>query len=82
MSTPSEDAQREMEQRALRNVRALVDKYEDQDAQQARSVRRIVFWTVAIVLGIVALSYLSWRLTARQVPTKTYDLPPPASAPR
>ena len=79
MSTPSEDAQREMEQRALRNVRALVDKYEEKDEVEARSARRMLFVIVAVVLGIVAVSYIAYKLTAREGPAKTYTLPPPAS---
>jgi hypothetical protein len=82
MSTPSDDAQRELEQRALRNVRALVDKYEDQDASDAKSVRRTLIIIVAVILGIVGISYVSFRLTVREEPSKTIVLPPPANAPK
>lgn len=57
MSTPSDDAQREMEQRALRNVRGLVDKVEGLEADERRRERRILATLVAVALvGAVALA--------------------------
>ena len=79
MSTPSDDAQRKLEQRALRNVRALVDKFEDQDATDARSTRRMVVVIVAAILAVVAIAYAAIRLGAKDEPAQTYVLPPPAN---
>jgi hypothetical protein len=63
MSTPSDDAQREMEQRALRNVRGLVDKVEGLDADEKRRERRMLVGLVAVAL-IAALAIVGW-LTMR-----------------
>ena len=82
MSTPSDDAQRDMEQRALRNVRALVDKYEDKDASDQRSVRNLVVGIVVAILVLAAAAYVAFRLTVRDEPTRTLTLPPPANVPR
>ena len=51
-ASPPDDTQRELEQRALRNVRGLVDKMEGLDAQDSRAQKR---YLVAIVLGAVVL---------------------------
>ena len=55
MSTPGDDAQREMEQRALRNVRGLVDKIESDDQLAKRSQMRTL---IGLVLGAVAIAVL------------------------
>ena len=83
MSTPSDDAQRELEQRALRNVRALVDKYEDKDASDAKSVRKLAIRIVVGVLVIFAIIWVAIELKSsfrEQVPAATYVLPPPGKA--
>jgi hypothetical protein len=58
MTTPSsahdDDAQREMQQRSLRNVRALLDKLENEAEAQRLTRRRIA--VVLIVTGLVALA--------------------------
>ena len=82
MSTPSDDAQRDMEQRALRNVRALVDKYEDKDASDQRSVRDLVVGIVVTILVLAAAAYVAFRLTDSDEPPRTVTLPPPAKVPR
>ena len=59
MST--EDAQRDLEQRALRNVRGLVDKMETTEADERRLQRRtilIVAAVVAVVAGLVLYAVL------------------------
>ena len=51
----TDDAQRELEQRALRNVRGLVEKVESQDVADRQSARRMmVRFAIGIVL-VVAL---------------------------
>ena len=67
MSTlPPDDTQRELEQRALRNVRGLVDKMEDLEAHDSRTQRR---YLVAIVVGgvlvCVVLAALLWIFAHR-----------------
>ena len=52
MNAPSDDAQRDLEQRALRNVRGLVDKVEGQDLADKRSERRLL---KGLAIGAVVL---------------------------
>ena len=63
MNMPSEDAQRELEQRALRNVRGLVDKVEDQDAADRRRERRMLLrFAIGIVVVLAAFAgYLAYN---------------------
>lgn len=79
MSTPGDDAQRDLEQRALRNVRALVDKIEATDERQKRSVRWQVGIIVAVILGLFVIAYGVSQLR-RGGPERTLVLPPPANA--
>ncbi len=48
--TPPDDAQRKMEQHALRNVRGLVDKMDRLEAIDSRSQKRLL---VGIIVGAV-----------------------------
>jgi hypothetical protein len=82
MSTENDDAQRGLEQRALRNVRALVDKYEGDDVRERKSVGRLVVVIVASILVLFAIAYAVFRLTVKQEPASTVVLPPPAKAAR
>lgn len=54
-ATNGNDAQRELEQKALKNVRALVDKLEEKEILERTSQKRILIWLlVAIaILGVV-----------------------------
>jgi hypothetical protein len=65
-SAPQDDAQRELEQRALRNVRGLVDKMEDLEAHDSRTQRR---YLLAIVVGgalvCVVLAGMLWYFAHR-----------------
>ena len=65
-SAPPDDTQRDLEQRALRNVRGLVDKMEDLEAHDARTQRR---YLLAIVVGgalvCVVLAGLLWYFAHR-----------------
>ena len=69
MSTPGDDAQREMEQRALRNVRGLVDKIENDDKLGRRAqLRTFIGIVVAAVVAAVAIGVgLAWRDRGRGV---------------
>ncbi|HET7728635.1 MAG TPA: hypothetical protein VFK48_01260 [Usitatibacter sp.] len=63
MSTPGEEAQRELERRALRNVRGLVDKIEADDKASRRTQVQLV---LAIVIGAVVIALLgAWVLSKR-----------------
>jgi hypothetical protein len=65
MSSPH-DAQREMEQRALRNVRGLVDKVEGQDSADSRAQRRMIRnfaigAAIAVMAFVGLFSYISGK---------------------
>lgn len=49
----SDEARREMQQRALRNVRGLVDRIEEDDKLEARKQRRILAW---VIIGLVVVA--------------------------
>jgi flagellar basal body-associated protein FliL len=53
MSMSSDDAQRELERKALRNVRELVDKMENSYEADAHTQRRLL---IAIVIGTFVLA--------------------------
>jgi hypothetical protein len=57
-----DDAQREMERRALRNVRGLVDKLEDEDRARRRSTLRFAAVSIAVALGLGAFVY--WTIVS------------------
>ena len=63
MNTPPHDAQRDMEQRALRNVRALVDKYEDKDEHDQKSVRNLsrASWWPSWLSRWSCSRFFAWR---------------------
>ena len=80
MSAPGDDAQWDMEQRALRNVRALVDKIEDKDELDRKSLRKQL---VVIVVGVIVLFVVLYGLFAifgKKEPARTITLPPPGNA--
>lgn len=54
------ETQRELEQRALRNVRGLVDKIEDSDAHDSGKQRRYLVGFV--VGGLIVVLLLAWGL--------------------
>lgn len=59
MSTPDDHAQRDLERRALRNVRDLVDKIEQGDKADRRTQRRLVVGVVAVMAILAAgLAYM------------------------
>ena len=81
MSTPSDDAQRAMEQKALRNVRALVDKIETTEELDRKALRKQVTVIVAVVLVVFGIGVVAWKVMAPpdQQP-RTVVIPPPANA--
>ena len=79
MSTPSDDAQRELERRALRNVRGLVDRLEESDEADARTQKRllagILIGAVVVIIGI-AVSVL-WLSRSKKTVTIESQRPAP-----
>ena len=80
MSTPPDDAQRSMEQKALRNVRALVDKIETNEELEGKAVRKQLAIIVAAVLVVFGLAFVAYKLTARSDAPHQVVIPPPANA--
>ena len=57
MSSHGDEAQRELERRALRNVRGLVDKLEQTDEADSRTQKRMLVGILAIAaLVVVAIA--------------------------
>ena len=85
MNTSSDEAQRTLERRALRNVRGLVDKIERDDTADRRTQRRIVGGILALALAIaLALGITAYRATSGQAPVviDPAKLPPIQPGPR
>jgi len=81
MSTPpDDDAQRSMEQKALRNVRALVDRIEATDELEGRAVRKQLTVIIVAVVAIFAIGFIAWKVANPQQEGRSVVLPPPASA--
>ena len=78
MSTQGDDAQRNMEQKALRNVRALVDKIETTEELEGRALRRQVAIIVGVVLAVAALAWVGYKLAVPERPPQTLVIPPPS----
>ena len=84
--TPPHDAQRELEQRALRNVRGLVDKMDSIERIDNRSQKRmltaIIVGALVVVAAIVAsVMYISGKESGKAVvihPAKQSSGPPAA----
>ena len=82
MSAPGDDAQRDMEQRALRNVRALVDKIEDKDALDRKTARKWVIVMVVVLVAVIGAIFVGTNLLGKREPERTLVIPPPAQAPK
>jgi hypothetical protein len=81
MDAPNNDTQRELEQRALRNVRGLVDKMDAIDKVDKRADRRgfvaLVVAGFVVVLGIVgSIVYMSSKYDAAPAKIDPAKLPP------
>jgi hypothetical protein len=79
--TPEDDAQRELEQRALRNVRGLVDKMDNIEQVDHKRQKRLLLTIVAIavVMGtivVVSVSYISGKQQGKPVVIDPKKLPP------
>jgi hypothetical protein len=71
-----EDAQRELEQHALRNVRGLVDRLEnDQEAMRASQRKFIGVIGIALVIAVLALLVVVNRGASSS--PRSVEIPPP-----
>jgi hypothetical protein len=71
-----EDAQRELEQHALRNVRGLVDRMEnDQEAMRASQRKFIGVIGIALVIAVLALLVVVNRGASSK--PRSVEIPPP-----
>lgn len=82
MSQPGDDAQRDLEQRALRNVRGLLDRMEDQERLDRKTTLKI-----AVICGVAAVVFLAlvaaWWSQRENEPLATpVVLPAPAKTSR
>jgi hypothetical protein len=64
VSTPGDDAQRELERKALRNVRGLLDKVEEDERLTRRGAVRIA--VIAVVVALVATAIVVVWMSARR----------------
>jgi hypothetical protein len=64
MSTNSDETQRELERRALKNVRGLVEKIEANETSDRRTQRRIL--VAILVIALVIAGGIAWTLHSRQ----------------
>jgi hypothetical protein len=85
----SEDTQRQLEQRALRNVRGLVDKIDGIDSKATRDQKRMLVGLivgVAVVVGgiVGTVVYVSHKQSGKPVVIDPAKLPPirPGPAPK
>ena len=77
MSTDETDTQRELEQRALKNVRGLVDRAEADEDSSRRSQKRLI--GVVAVLAVVLVGAIIAVTQYKREPVKV--LTSPAKAP-
>ena len=82
----AEDAQRELQQRSLRNVRALLDKLEDEAAAERRTRKWIAVGLVASAVVLFGVVYFSMKANKGESRTIVVEpagrpaaIPPPAS---
>ena len=75
-------AQREMEQRALRNVRGLVDKIEADDKLDARKQKRVVVGLLAVAVLLAIGVSLALTLRKAPPPADLTNLPPLKGGPQ
>lgn len=76
---PGHDAQRELEQRALRNVRGLVDRLEAEEASRRISMK----WVAAVLVAVAAVlaAIVMASLDRRGGGAREIEVPPAAKPP-
>jgi hypothetical protein len=80
MTNDTDDAQRNMEQKALRNVRALVDKIENTDDHNRKAVLGTAVKIVVGVVVVIAIAAVAYITTHKPEAPRTLVLPPPGGA--
>ena len=73
----SDDAQRDLEQKALRNVRSLVDKIETEDRKGNQKQLVAVIAIVAFVAALAAVFMVSRSKNADTAKGFAIEIPPP-----
>jgi hypothetical protein len=73
----SDDAQRDFEQKALRNVRNLVDKIEDEDKAGNQKQLVYVIAIVAVVAALAAMIMLGRTKSGDAKGPPKIEIPPP-----
>jgi hypothetical protein len=72
-----------MEQRALRNVRGLIDKLEDREQAERWTPRQfIVVLGIVVTVLAVAAAVMVVVMKEKRASQKMITLPPPAQAPK
>jgi hypothetical protein len=81
---PVDEAQRNLERRALRNVRSLVDNLQNRDRIDGRRSLRLLAALLAVTALVVGLGYAVVRIVSGPAATReiTTPLPKPAEGPR
>jgi hypothetical protein len=81
---PPDDAQRDLERRALRNVRSLVDNLQNRDRIDGRRSMRLLMALLAVTALVVGVGYAVVRIVSGPAATReiTTHLPRPAEGPR
>jgi hypothetical protein len=63
---PHDEAQRELERHALRNVRGLVDKMESLEQTDRRTQKKLVAWVLVGVIAVAAvIGYAIWDMNRK-----------------
>jgi hypothetical protein len=80
----TQEAQREMEQRALRNVRGLVDKIEGQDKLEGRKERKVLLAILAgaVIVAVAIAIAISLGARKERVVIDPAKLPPVKAGPQ
>ena len=80
----SDEAQRDLERRALRNVRSLVDNLQDRDRMDTRRSMRFLATVLAVTALVMALGYGFLRMFPGHGATReiTTAVPKPGEGPR
>ena len=73
----ADDAQRDLEQKALRNVRSLVDKIEGEDRKGNQKQLVAVIAIVAFVAALAAAFMVSRSKSADSAKGPAIEIPPP-----
>ncbi|QJR11838.1 hypothetical protein DSM104443_02921 [Usitatibacter rugosus] len=73
----TDDAQRDLEQKALRNVRSLVDKIETEDQKGNQKQLVAVIAVVAVVAALAAVVMMSRSKSSDANKGPALEIPPP-----